>query len=83
MLLFRYRTRQIAMQVQYDGTAYLGFASQDLEETVENHLFNALIKLKLIEDRKVRLSTGGLLSEACSSGSVSLNVFSLVLCDLL
>ena len=71
------------MQVQYDGTAYLGFASQDLEETVENHLFNALIKLKLIEDRKVRLSTGGLLSEACSSGSVSLNVFSLVLCDLL
>ena len=42
------------MQVQYDGTAYLGFASQDLEETVENHLFNALIKLKLIEDRKVR-----------------------------
>ena len=43
------------MQVQYDGTAYLGFASQDLEETVENHLFNALIKLKLIEDRKVSL----------------------------
>ena len=49
----RYRTRQIAMQVQYDGSAYLGFASQDLEETVENHLFNALLKLKLIEDRKV------------------------------
>jgi tRNA U38,U39,U40 pseudouridine synthase TruA len=42
--------------VQYDGTAYLGFASQDLEETVENHLFKALIKLKLIEDRKVRLA---------------------------
>ncbi len=41
------------MHIQYDGTAYLGFASQDLQETVENHLFNALTKLKLIEDRKV------------------------------
>lgn len=50
----RYRTRQVAFQVQYDGSKYLGFASQDLAETVENHLFNALIKLKLIEDRKVR-----------------------------
>lgn len=51
--MFRYRTRHIALQIQYDGTPYLGFASQDLEETVENHLFNALTKLKLIEDRKV------------------------------
>ncbi len=49
-----YHQRQIAMQLQYDGVIYSGFASQKDEETVEKHLFDALIKLKLINDRKVR-----------------------------
>lgn len=48
----RYRQRQVALQVQYDGSKYYGFASQDAEDTIENHLFNALVKLNLIEDRK-------------------------------
>lgn len=48
-----YRQRQIAFQIQYDGTKYLGFASQDCSETIENHLFSALQKLRLIEDSKV------------------------------
>eukprot|EP00981_Chlorochromonas_danica_P008970 scaffold2383_cov189-Ochromonas_danica.AAC.2 len=48
----QYRQRHIALQIQYDGTAYYGFASQDLEDTVENHLFGALEKLNLISDRK-------------------------------
>lgn len=51
--MYRYRQRHIALQIQYDGTAYYGFASQDLEDTVENHLFGALEKLNLISDRKV------------------------------
>lgn len=44
------------MQVQYNGGAYYGFASQagESEETVEKHLFAALTKLKLIESRPVQ-----------------------------
>lgn len=49
----RFHQRHIALQIQYDGTAYYGFASQDLQDTVENHLFQALEKLNLISDRKV------------------------------
>ena len=41
------------MQIQYDGSKYYGFASQENEETVEQHFFQALTKLNLIEDRKV------------------------------
>eukprot|EP01038_Epipyxis_sp_PR26KG_P008723 gene8723-11785_t len=50
----KYRQRQIAMQVQYDGSSYYGFASQagECDDTIEKHLFHSLLKLKLIEDRK-------------------------------
>lgn len=51
----RYRQRKIALQVQYNGDAYLGFAAQapgDADETVEKHLFAALTKVRLIEDRQ-------------------------------
>lgn len=51
--IVRYHQRQIALQLQYDGGSYLGFASQNDEETVEKHLFAALTKLKLIQDRQV------------------------------
>ena len=53
LCLKRYRQRQLAFHVQYDGTAYAGFASQDCEDTVENHLFKAFLKLRLITDRQV------------------------------
>ena len=52
----KYRQRHIALHLQYNGTAYYGFASQaeeNCEETIEKHLFEALIKLRLISDRKV------------------------------
>lgn len=51
----RYRQRHIAMQVQYEGGAYFGFASQagECSDTVEKHIFDALKKLRLIDDRKV------------------------------
>jgi tRNA U38,U39,U40 pseudouridine synthase TruA len=39
--------------VQYDGSKYYGFAAQENEDTVEDRLFQALVKLNLIEDRKV------------------------------
>lgn len=50
----RYHQRQIALQIQYDGTSYLGFAAQGDEEseTVEDRIFFALQKLKLVADRK-------------------------------
>lgn len=52
----RYHQRQIALQIQYDGTNYLGFAAQGGEEesdtTVEDRIFFALQKLKLVADRK-------------------------------
>ena len=43
------------MQVQYDGTNYYGFAAQasDAEETIEKNIFNTLLKLRLIDDKKV------------------------------
>ena len=51
----RYRQRHIALQLQYEGGSYYGFAAQngECDETVEKHLFEALLKLKLIESRKV------------------------------
>ena len=50
----RYNQRHVAMQVQYEGGPYLGFAAQGGkdEETVEKHLFDTLLKLRLITDRK-------------------------------
>lgn len=54
-LLIRQRKRHVALEVQYDGTSYLGFASQDIDNTVENYLFAALEKSKLIENRKVNI----------------------------
>ena len=50
----RYRQRHIAMQIQYEGEHYFGFTSQTggCEETVEKHLFDALLKLKLITDKQ-------------------------------
>ena len=50
----KYRQRHIALQVQYDGCNYIGFASQsghNNDNTIEKHLFDALIKVKLIENR--------------------------------
>ena len=52
----KYRQRKIAIQLQYNGQNYHGFASQaegsNSEETVEKHIFIALTKLRLIIDRK-------------------------------
>jgi len=56
-LSYSYQRRHIALQIQYDGGKYYGFASQDDQETVERHLFQALMKLKLIEDPKVSCAT--------------------------
>jgi hypothetical protein len=54
----KYRTRHIALKLQYDGSKYLGFASQleggSSDETVEKRLFHALMKVKLITSHKVR-----------------------------
>lgn len=47
-----FRQRHIAFQVQYDGSKYAGFASQDSEETIESHLFASFKKLNLIKDEK-------------------------------
>ncbi len=59
----KYRQRHIALQVQYEGGAYHGFASQEgrsnnsklpvdqQTETVEKQLFDKLLQLKLIKDR--------------------------------
>jgi tRNA pseudouridine38/39 synthase len=49
----KYSQRHVAIQLQYDGSSYIGFAAQadENEETVEKHLFAALLKLHLIESR--------------------------------
>jgi len=52
-MLRRYRQRQIALHVQYEGRRYSGFAYQEVEETVEREIFEALVKLRLIESRQV------------------------------
>ncbi len=57
----RCRFRHIALQIQYDGSKYHGFASQESTETVENCLFDVLVKLKLIEDAKVSVFVSTLL----------------------
>ena len=42
------------MQIQYEGGPYMGFAAQagEEDETVEKHLFDTLLKLRLIADKK-------------------------------
>jgi tRNA U38,U39,U40 pseudouridine synthase TruA len=52
---FRYTQRHVAIQLQYDGSKYYGFSAQkdECDETVEKHLFEALLKLRLIESRQV------------------------------
>jgi len=49
----RYHQRHIAMQLQYDGRPYYGFASQlgECDDTVEKYIFDALCKTRLITDR--------------------------------
>ena len=55
-LRFRYRQRHVAIQIQYEGEPFYGFTSQTggCEETVEKHIFEALLKLRLITDKHVR-----------------------------
>jgi tRNA pseudouridine38/39 synthase len=49
----RYHQRHVALQLQYDGRPYYGFASQigECDDTVEKHLFDALCKTRLVTDR--------------------------------
>lgn len=48
----RYGQRLIALRLVYAGWQFHGFAAQvDNENTVENHLFQALLKTRLIESR--------------------------------
>lgn len=51
----KYRQRKVALQLQYEGGNYFGFAAQaqgECDETVEKQLFAALRKVCLIEDRQ-------------------------------
>lgn len=50
----KYRQHPIMLQIQYEGGPYFGFASQvgECEDTIEKHLFESLLKLKLIESRQ-------------------------------
>jgi hypothetical protein len=57
-LLLRYRQRCVAIELQYEGEGYYGFASQspgECDETIEKHMFDALLKLKLIESREASI----------------------------
>lgn len=48
----RYHKRRIALKIAYLGWDFHGFASQEtVENTIEGHLFSALNKARLIEDR--------------------------------
>ncbi|XP_046850164.1 tRNA pseudouridine(38/39) synthase-like [Xenia sp. Carnegie-2017] len=48
----RYNVRHVALKIAYLGWDYHGFASQEnIENTIEAHLFNALKKSCLIEER--------------------------------
>ena len=51
----RWRQRDVALWVSYDGDAYSGFASQGLKQkgvrTVEDELFKALLKCRLIDSK--------------------------------
>jgi tRNA pseudouridine38/39 synthase len=50
----KYRQRKVALQIQYEGVKYFGFASQaagDYDDTIEKHIFEALNKVCLIKDR--------------------------------
>jgi len=49
----KYRQRHVALHVAYIGTNYAGFAVQEAcIDTIEQHLFAALEKTKLIADRR-------------------------------
>lgn len=49
----KYSKRHIALHVAYFGEQYRGFAAQDnCDDTVEHHLFKALVKTCLIPDRE-------------------------------
>ena len=51
-LLPRYNTRHVALKIAYLGQDYHGFAVQeDTDKTIENVLFDALTKTRLIEKR--------------------------------
>ncbi|CAM9193141.1 unnamed protein product [Ectocarpus sp. 4 AP-2014] len=47
----RWRKRTVAVQLMYEGGAYAGFCSQSEgnEETIEKHLFRALMTTKLVQ----------------------------------
>jgi len=49
----KYNQRPIALKIAYLGWNYYGYAAQEGEnvETIESHLFNALLTAKLIKDR--------------------------------
>jgi tRNA pseudouridine38/39 synthase len=48
----KYNQRHIALKIAYLGWNYSGFVSQEnTENTIEEHLFSALNKLRLIKDR--------------------------------
>ena len=48
----RYHKRHIALKIAYLGWDFHGFASQEtVENTIEGHLFSALIKTRLIKDK--------------------------------
>lgn len=49
----RYGQRMIALKLNYQGWRFHGFASQTTsDDTVEAHLFNALLKTRLIESKE-------------------------------
>ncbi|XP_054161615.1 tRNA pseudouridine(38/39) synthase-like [Oppia nitens] len=49
----RYKTRHIAMKILYLGWDYLGFTAQEwTQETIEEPLFDALLKTRLIQSRQ-------------------------------
>eukprot|EP01031_Cornospumella_fuschlensis_P040110 gene40110-48878_t len=48
----KFRQRHVALQIEYEGSDYAGFASQESGDGVENFVFAALEQLNLIESRK-------------------------------
>ena len=48
----KFRCRPVAMHVMYLGHNYRGLAAQeDTDATIEHHLFKALVKTCMVEDR--------------------------------
>lgn len=49
----KYTQRKVALHVGYFGQKYSGLASQEnMDDTIEHHLFHALKKVCLISDRQ-------------------------------